>query len=158
MRQQLGESLAAPAMLAKGESRTGQFQLAADKGETPAGQQRFRAFLAVAFYQLGLRVKQIELRGRSDHVQVDDPFGPRGEMRRLRRQRIPGSSRGFAQERSQRQGAEAEAGALKEMTAMQEMRMDHGQSFVMVSSRFSSALAMESQASSGLPVAANSES
>ena len=68
----------------KGEARSGKFGLPSEERKAFAFEQRGGAGFAVAFYQLRFRVEKIELRGRADHVEVDDALGPRGEMRMAR--------------------------------------------------------------------------
>ncbi len=57
-----------------------QFRLAAGKGEALAFEELVRAFLVVKFLEFRLVVEQIEVRGGTGHVQVDDPLGRGREM------------------------------------------------------------------------------
>ncbi len=71
MRQQLGNLLAAFAVLLKPILRSGQRHFAADEGEPFSFQQLRWARLAVVLDQFRLVIEQVELRRRANHVQVN---------------------------------------------------------------------------------------
>jgi len=79
----------------------------------PAGVNLFGCGLAVALIQQRLVIQQVVLRGRTGHVQVDDPLGLGREVRRLLEDRLLRRRLGLlleqvlVQEPRQRRGAEA---------------------------------------------------
>ncbi len=93
--------------------------LAAQKGKALALDQVLGNGLPVVLLQNRLVIQQIELRGRTDHMEVDDAAGPRGKMGSAEAHRVllGRSGRGREnlgiQERSQRQRPNAAAEALK---------------------------------------------
>ena len=81
VRQQFGDLLAALPVRAELVLAAGQRHLAADESEALAAGQLLGAGFAVVFHQGRLRIEQVKLRRRADHVQVDDMLGPRSEVR-----------------------------------------------------------------------------
>src|SRR5262249_28233800 len=116
-----------------------------------------RTRLAVTLHQGRLVVEEVELRRRPDHVQVDEVFRTRGEVRLPRRQRVGARLRrgtygaAFVEQVSQGRRSEAKARATQKMPASPTQRpfIDgvHGRyPFVIVSSRFNRTVATASHA------------
>ena len=92
--------------------------MALDEGEALVFQQIVGARLHVQLDELGLVVEQFVLRRRAGHVQVDDAFGLRRELRRTRCQGIVSGRGGTAVALEQRrQGDGADAGVFEELPA-----------------------------------------
>ena len=86
-----------------------------DECEAFAFEHVVRAFLAVALGQLRFVRKQIKLRRRADHVEVNDVFGTWAKMR-LAAGGIIGKEI-LIQETTQAQSANPEAAGLEEFAA-----------------------------------------
>ena len=54
------------------------------KANRSAGEELCRAVFAVQLLQIGLVVEQLQLTGRTGHVQKNDPFRPCGKVRSVR--------------------------------------------------------------------------
>src|SRR6185295_3067142 len=113
-----------PALAVLGEFKPGScdVRMPAQKGEALAFNEFLRARLVVELFQPRLVLEQIKLRRRADHVQIDDLFRARRNMRWTRGQWICGF-RGrrvrerLGQQSSQRHRAETEPGALEKLPA-----------------------------------------
>src|SRR5262245_2026529 len=92
-----------------------QSRMAANEGEALAFDEFLWARFAIVFGQFRLVVEQIEMRWRSDHVQIDDPFCRWGEVRFLGQKRIVLlrlAARLLVKQRCQRNCTDAKAGAI----------------------------------------------
>ena len=95
--------------------------MAAEEGETFAFEEFFRRKLAVVFSQDRFVVKEIELRGCTDHVQVNDMLGLGSEMRVSREGGVRGrsGSQVAGEKRTESSGAEGKAAFLEEGAAIE---------------------------------------
>ena len=123
VRQQLGDLLAAFAVLLKLILRSGQRHFAADEREPLAFQQLRRASLAVVLDQFRLVIEQIELRRSADHVQVDHVLRPGRKVgwpsgkRIWRRWTRWSSRRTLRQQRAEGERTQADSRSLQELAA-----------------------------------------
>ena len=69
-------------------------RMAAEKGEALSLDELLGTRLPVEFEQLGLRVEQVELRGRADHVKINDALRAGREVRRPGCERVADARRG----------------------------------------------------------------
>jgi hypothetical protein len=145
VRQQLRDFGAAGAVTREAVRRPEELRRPLDERESLAFREELvgnRA--AVVLLQRRLVIEEIDLRRRASHEQIDDPF---------RAGRKVGA--GLIEQRPKRGITDAEAGLLEEMTPCD--LLQHRHSFVIVSSRFSSALATSVHAAcsgASTPVAA----
>src|SRR6187200_3015063 len=117
VRQDLAEFQPTLAVFRELERTACERHLAADKCESSALEQRFRARLAIAFDQLRFWIEEIEVRWRTDHVQVNDALGFWREVRFARRERIGRCVRGLVVHKCrERRSAEAEAASSEKLT------------------------------------------
>ena len=142
--------LAAPAELVR---RAQQLRLALDEGELLPAQVRVGTRLTVVLDELGLVIEQVQGRGSTRHVQVNDTLCSPRLVRAARSERIGrigrASQKVLIEERAQREGAHADAAVLEELTpgaifqvfVVKSHRSRSRQFLVIVSSRFSSTLA-----------------
>ena len=114
LREQLADLDAALAVLLelerRGERRAG----------LPLGRQVRRQRLARLFGQRGLGVERVDMGRPAVHEQVDDPFGLRRELRRLRRQRV-----GPVADRRSARAATGEQARLRHQVAQGECSEPH---------------------------------
>ena len=116
---------AAFAVLRKGTRCAHELGHPGGEGEAPAFENRVRAVLPAALHELRFVVKQVEVRRRSRHVQVDHAFGLRRKLRLLRRERIVRRCTGsrLLLQRMHGDGPKAELPRVaKELTARLELK------------------------------------
>ena len=155
VREQLGDFHAGLAVLIETETAAHTVErLPHELRDALASRQAFRHRLAVHFYQLGLGIKEIQMRRRARLEEVDHPLGPRGSVQHAG---ILGKSRNFSgcavrrsEQRGQGGGSNAPGTPSKKM-APRQMQGDgvfslHVHSRVTDSSRLRRALATPVQA------------
>jgi hypothetical protein len=104
-----GQFRAALAMPGKFEAGGEQGRVRLDEGVALVLDDFLGNGLAVVFGQAGAMVEQIQLTGAAGLKKVNDPFGPRGKLGRVRGQRVPGA----AAKASLSRNSEARASAPK---------------------------------------------
>src|SRR5436190_3378078 len=125
LREQFADPRAASAVLPELAPRAEQLRAvaAAHECEAFALDERLRNRLTVQLDELGLVIEQFELARSAGHEEVNDVFRARLEMRRTRRHWIGDGSRrraeefSFAEQRRERDAAQAQAALLEEPAA-----------------------------------------
>jgi len=121
VRHEFGNPHAALAALLETPARAKEFGFVFERtvheGEAFSFDERIGNALAVQFDKLWFVIEKLELRRAAGHEEKDDVLRARGEMARLRRERIGGRRRASIEQRGEGEGAEADGAIAEEMPA-----------------------------------------